>query len=77
MRDHCHYTSLYRVATRNNCNLNYQIPDHIPIVFRNLSYYAAHLFIKELGKRFNKNNIGVIAENKEKYISFIVKINVK
>ena len=35
------------------------------------------MFIKELGKRFSKNDIGVIAENKEKYISFNVKINVK
>ena len=35
------------------------------------------MFIKELGRRFNKNDIGVIAENKEKYISFNVKINVK
>ena len=34
------------------------------------------MFIKELGKRFNKNDIGVIAENKEKCISFDVKINV-
>ena len=46
-------------------------------MFHNLSDYNAHLFIKELGKRFNKNDIGVIAENKEKYISFNVKINVK
>ena len=41
-----------------------------------MSGYDAHLFIKELGRRFNKNDIGVIAENKEKYISFNVKINV-
>ena len=46
-------------------------------MFYNLSGYDAHLFIKELGRRFNKNDIGVIAENKEKYISFNVKINVK
>ena len=46
-------------------------------MFQNLSGYDAHLFIKELGRRFNKNDIGVIAENKEKYISFNVKINVK
>ena len=52
------------------------MPDHIPIVFHNLSGYGAHLFIKELGRRFNKN-FGIIAENKEKYISFNVKINVK
>ena len=77
VRDHCHYISLYRGAAHNNCNLKYRIPDHIPIVFHNLSGYDAHLFIKELGRRFNKNDIGVIAENKEKYISFNVKINVK
>ena len=77
VRDYCHYTSLYRGAAHNNCNLKYRIPDHIPIVFHNLSGYDAHLFIKELGRRFNKNDIGVIAENKEKYISFTVKVNVK
>ena len=46
-------------------------------MFHNLSGYDAHLFIKELGRRFNKNDIGVIAENKKKYISFNVRINVK
>ena len=77
VRDHCHYTGLYRGAAHNNCNLKYKIPVDILIVFHNLSGYNAHLFIKELGRRFNKNDIGVIAENKEKYISFNVKINVK
>ena len=77
VRDHCHYTGLYRGAAHNNCNLKYQIPDHIPMVCHNLSSYDAHLFIKELGRRFNKNDIEVIAENKEKYISLNVKINVK
>ena len=46
-------------------------------MFHNLSGYDAHLFIKELGKKFNKDDIGVIAENKEKYISFNIKINIK
>ena len=41
------------------------------------SGYDAHLFIKELGRRFNISDIEIIAENKEKYISFNVKINVK
>ena len=77
MRDHFHYTGLYRGAAHNNCNLKYQIPEYIPILFHNLSGYEAHLLIKELGRRFNKNDIGVIAENKEKYISFNVKISVK
>ena len=35
------------------------------------------MFITELGRRFNKNDVGVIAKNKEKYISFNVEINVK
>ena len=77
IRNHCHYMGLYREAPHNNFNLKYQIPDHIPIAFHNLSGYDAHFFIKELGKRFSKNYIGIIAENKEKYISFNVKVNVK
>ena len=76
VRDHCHYTGLYRGAAHNNCNLKYRMPDYIPIVCHNLSGYVAHLFIKEVGRRFNKNDIGIIAENKEKYISVSVKINV-
>ena len=57
--------------------MKYKIPGRIPIVFHNLSGYDAHLFIKELGRRLNKNNIGVTAEKKEKYFSFNDKINVK
>ena len=77
VRDHCLYTGLYRGATQNNCNLKYLIPGYIPIVFHNLSGYDAHLVIKELGRRFSKDDTGVNAQNKEKYISFNVKINVK
>ena len=77
VRDHCHYTGLYRGAAHNSCNLKYRIPDYVPIVFYNLSGYDADLFIKELGRWFNKNDIGVITKNKEKYIIFNVKINVK
>ena len=75
VRDHCHYTGLYRGAAHNNCNLKYKIPKHIPIVFHNLSGYDAHLFIRQLGEKFQ--DIEVIAENKEKYISFNVKIDVQ
>ena len=63
VRDHCHYIGEYQGAARNNCSLKYKTPDYIPIVFHNLSGYDAHLFIKELGRKFNKNDIGVIAEN--------------
>lgn len=77
VRDHCHYTGVYRRAACNNCNIRYKILNYIPIVFHNLSGYDAHLFIHQLGKRFNTKDIGCIAENKEKYISFNVKIKVE
>ena len=74
VRDHCHYTGLYRGAAHNNCNLKYRIPDFVPIAFHNLSGYDAHLFIKELGKKFNKDDIGVIAENKESILVLILQV---
>ena len=78
VRDHCYFTLDYiRGAAHIKCNLKYKIPKHIPIVFHNLSGYDAHLFIRQLGEKFQGKDIGVIAENKEKYISFNVKILVQ
>ena len=45
VRDHCHYTSLYRGPAHSLCNLRYKIPSYIPVVFHNLSGYDAHLFL--------------------------------
>ena len=56
------------------CNLRYKIPSYIPVVFHNLSSYDIRLFIRELGKK--TNDIGVIAKNKEDYITFSVDIAV-
>ena len=49
VRDHCHYTGLYRGPAHSLCTLRYKIPFYIPVVFHNLSGYDAHLFIRELG----------------------------
>ncbi|XP_057310308.1 uncharacterized protein LOC130648285 [Hydractinia symbiolongicarpus] len=38
--------------------------------------YDAHFFIRELGKKYDTQDIGCIAENTEKYISFNAKIKV-
>ena len=43
-------------------------------MFHNLSGYDTHLFIKELGKK--SKDIGVIAKNKEDYITFSVDVAV-
>ena len=74
VRDHCHYTGLYRGAAHSWCNLQYKIPNYIPVVFHNLTGYDAHLFIRELAKHVT--GMGVIAKNKEDYISFSIKVEV-
>ena len=74
VRDHCHYTGVYRGAAHFGCNLHYKIPSYIPVVFHNLAGYDAHLFIKELAK--HNKDMGVIAKNVEYYISFSIKIEV-
>ena len=74
VRDHCHYTGLYRGPAHSLCNLRYKIPSYIPGVFHNLSGYDAHLFIRELGG--HASDMEVIAKNKEDYISFSIKVPV-
>ena len=76
VRDHCHYTSRYRGPSHMKCNLQYKISSYIPIVFHNLSGYDAHLFIKELAASTDGAKMGVIAKNKEDYISFSIKVEV-
>ena len=74
VRDHCHYTGLYRGPTHSLCNLRYKIPSYIPVVFHNSSGYDAHLFIRELGA--HTSDMEVIEKNKEDYISFSIKVTV-
>ena len=73
VRDHCHYTSKYREAVHNICNLRYKIPKEIPIIFHNGSTYDYHFIIKELVKEF-EDNFECLGENTEKYITFSVPI---
>ena len=75
VRDHCHYTGNYRGAAHRNCNLQYKIPPYIPVVIHNLSGYDAHLFIRELAaSKPGGAKMGVIAKNKEDYITFSIKV---
>jgi hypothetical protein len=68
VRDHCHLSGKFRGAAHESCNLNYKIPNFIPVVFHNLSGYDSHLFIKKLANGGGK--INCIPNNEEKYISF-------
>ena len=66
VRDHDHLTGKYRGAAHNHCNLDFQLPNHVPIILHNLSGYDAHLFVKE----FEGGKITCIPNTDEKYISF-------
>ena len=77
MRDHCHYSGIYRGAAHSLCNLQYKIPSYIPVVFHNLSGYNAHMFIKELASSSPEGaKMGIIPKNKEDYITFSISIEV-
>ena len=52
VRDHCHVTGKYRDAAHSLCNLKLNVPNEIPIVFRNGSNYDYHFVIKELANNF-------------------------
>lgn len=69
VHDHDHLTGRVRLgAAHSICNLNFKIPKYIPVFFHNLSGYDSHLFIKELC--CFEDEVDVIAQTKEKYISF-------
>ena len=76
VRGHCHYTGRYRGPTHMKSNLQYRIPSYIPIIFHSLLGYDT-LFIKELAASTDgAKMMGIIAKNKEDYISFSIKVEV-
>ena len=73
VRDHCHYTGKHRGAAHKICNLIYNTPREIPVVFHNGSSYDYHFIIKGLAEEFERD-FERSGENKEKYITFSVPI---
>ena len=73
VKDHCHYTGKFRGAAHRICNLNYKVPQEIPVPIHNGSTYDYHFLIKELVEDF-KGEFEGLGENKEKYISFLIPI---
>ena len=55
VRNHYQYTWEYRGTTHSICNLKYNVPKEISIVFHNRSNYDYHFIIKELPKNLKLN----------------------
>ena len=78
VRDHCHYTGKYRGAAHSICNLKFNVPSEIPVVFHNGSNYDYNFIIKELANEFNSNlNVLEITKNNRKQKIFSVRIKKK
>ena len=52
VRDDCHYTGKFSGAAHSICNLNYKVPQEIPVKIHNGSKYRYHFIIKELVEEF-------------------------
>lgn len=69
VRDHCHSTGQYRGAA-HKCNLDFKLPNLIPVVFHNLRGHDSHINVQALGdeeimKLLGKSKITGIRNNFE------------
>ena len=46
VRGHCHYANTYRGVAHSICNLKFNVPNEIPVVFHNSSNCDYHFIIK-------------------------------
>ena len=67
VKDHCHYTGKYRGAAHKICNLHYNTPREIPVVFHNGSNYDYHLKVKGLAEE-SEGDFECFGETKKIYI---------
>ena len=77
---HDHITGNYISTICNECNLNLRLKNFLPIYIHNLKGYDSHYLIKALAKygyqEGDKELIGAIPSNEQKYISFSKDIKV-
>ena len=73
VRDHCRYKGKYNVKAQSICNLKFNVPNEIPVIFYNGSNYDYHFINKELANKFDKQ-FECLVENKEKCKTFFVLI---
>ena len=76
VRDHCHYIDKYRIATHSICNLKFNMPKELPVVFHKGSNYGYHFVIKALANKF-EGQVECLGENKERYKTFSFSVPIK
>ena len=72
VRDHCHFTGVYRGAAHEKCNLALRKVKDIPVFFHNLSGYDSHFIFQNLTKVKGVKQPEVIAKSMEKFITFSI-----
>ena len=72
VRDHDHLTGKFRGAAHQECNINYQVPKYIPVVFHNLKNFDGHIIINSLKSGMFKNPPQIIAQTIERYVGFVL-----
>ena len=64
--DHCHFTGKCKGAAHSICNLRFNVPNKIPVVFHNGSNYDYHFIINELANK-SEGKFKCLKGNTEKY----------
>ena len=65
VKHHCHYTGKYRGATHSICNLEFNVPNGIPVIFYNCSNYDYHFVVKDLANKL-EGKYEYLGKNTEK-----------
>ncbi|KAG8240272.1 hypothetical protein J437_LFUL018109 [Ladona fulva] len=68
VKDHDNLTGKFRGAAHQFCNMQYKIPNFLPVFIHILSSYDGHFLVREL--HYDDRKIFVIPNTEEKYISF-------
>ena len=69
VRDFFHYTVKYRGAAHNICNLKFNVPNDVSVVFHRGSNHDYHFIMKDITNEF-EGEFECLGENKEKYKIF-------
>ena len=72
VRDHCLIYRKIQSRSTQFCNLKFNVPNEIPVVFHNGSNYGYYYIIKELANQF-EGKFECLGQNTEKYNIFCSK----